>query len=693
MIRSRRIKIVHALLATFGLAVVVQAARVQLLQGHTWRARAARQQLSPREMPAPRGDILDAAGLVLAQSREMVQLEIAPRELRPGDRATLRRSLTRLKIKAEWIGRALDQRRAWVTLPGRYVSTDVASITKLRGVYANAASVRMYAMSEGTRRLVGRVDAQNQAVDGIELALDSILKGTAGSATLVRDVRGRMFESPNAPRVAPRAGNTIVLTLNHELQEITERALAEAVSTMGADGGVIVVLDPHDGDILAMASRRQDVRSTAATALTEPFEPGSTLKPFIAAGLLARGRARETDMINTGDGTLELEGRVIHDDHLVGRASLATVLQWSSNIGIVKFAQRLAPREEFEVLRDFGFGTPTGVPYPSEAGGVLREPSKWSTQSPASLAMGYEISVTPLQLATAYATFANGGELVEPALVKEIRAPDGTVVYRHQKRVVRRVMTPEVADRMRKMLLNVVENGTALQADLSSFLLAGKTGTPRRTVNGRYAAQQYNPNFVGLFPGDAPQYVIVVKLTNARGEKGSFYSAATAAPLTKTVLQAALAARDAALDRHQLATSAGAALALRPDTSRANESNARPTVVLAGDSAAGASARDTQRLTRQSPRLDSLRRVAREMVSAGSVDSVVPLSQRRAVSRPPETPRAIPEVRGLSLRDAVRLLHDSGFHVRLARGPEGGTDPAAGSVVAAGALVRLFHDF
>jgi cell division protein FtsI (penicillin-binding protein 3) len=686
MIRSRRIGIVHATLALFALAVIGQAAHVQLLQGHTWRARAARQQLSPREMPAPRGDILDAAGLVLAQSREMVQLEVAPREIRAQDRATLRRVFLRVKLRPEWIRRAFDPQHAWVTLPGRYLATDVAAATRVRGVYATPASVRAYAMSEGTRRLVGRVDAQNNPLDGIELALDSVLRGTAGSATLVRDIRGRSFESPTTPRVAARPGNTVVLTLNHELQEIAERALADAVSRMGADGGDIVVLDPQEGDVLALASRRQDVRSTAATALTEPFEPGSTLKPFIAAGLMARGLARETDMINTGNGTLELDGRVIHDDHLVGRASLATVLQWSSNIGIVKFAQRFTRREEFEVLRDFGFGAATGVPYPSEANGVLRAPTKWSAQSPASLAMGYEISVTPLQLAVAYATFANGGELLEPALVREIRAPDGTVIYRHQRRVVRRVLTPDVANRVRKMLLNVVENGTALQADLSSFLLAGKTGTPRRTVNGRYAAQQYNPNFVGLFPADAPQFVIVVKLTNPRDEKGSFYSAATAAPLTKTVLQAALAARDAALDRHKLASSASAVSALRPDSTLLPAADAEPRAQLASLD----STTRLQSLVRA--RLDSERRAAREVVSAGSVPLVVSVGQRRDSARTLE-PRPVPDVRGLSLRDAVRSLNGAGFHVRLVRGTDGTTDPSAGKVVPAGAVVRLFHDF
>jgi cell division protein FtsI (penicillin-binding protein 3) len=690
MIRSRRIKIIHATLAFFAFAVIGKAAQVQLFQGRTWRARADRQQLAPHALPAPRGEILDAAGLVLAQSRDMVQLAVAPREVRPEDRGTLRRAMGQIGIKADWVHRALDKRRSWVPLPGRYLTTDVVRLTRLRGVYATAASVREYAMSEGTRRLVGHVGVDNRALDGIELALDSILRGTAGTATLVRDVRGRGVESPNERQVAARPGNTVVLTLNHDLQQIAERALGEAVAQMGADGGDIVILDPHDGDILAMASRRTDQRSTAATALTEPFEPGSTLKPFIAAGLLARGLARETDMINTGNGTLELDGRVIHDDHLVGRASLATVLQWSSNIGIVKFAQRLSPKQEFETLRDFGFGTPTGVPYPSEASGILRPPTKWSVQSPASLAMGYEIAVTPLQLAVAYATFANGGELLEPALVKEVRAPDGTVRYHHQRRVVRRVMSPDVADRMRKMLLNVVENGTALQADLSSFLLAGKTGTPRRTVNGRYAAQQYNPNFVGLFPGDAPQYVIVVKLTNPHGAGGSIYSAATAAPHSKRVLLAALAARDAALDRHKLASSAGAALALRPDTAAFGDPAAR------NDTARGIDSLGAAATAAEAGAIDTIvraRRAAREVANAPVVPYVVSLPQRRSSTRVAEPPRAVPDVRGLPLRDAVRSLHNAGFHVRLVRGSDGSTDPAAGSVAPAGALVRLFHDF
>src|SRR3954466_4269489 len=368
----------------------------------------------------------------------------------------------------------------------------------------------------------------------------------------MRDGRGRRFESPTAPRRAPVQGNTVVLTINHELQEIAQRALGDAVTKMSAEGGDVVVMDPADGEVLAMASRRQDPRATASTALTEPYEPGSTLKPFIAAMLLEKKRARESDVVKTFNGQMEINGRVINDDHPAASYSLADVIRFSSNIGIVQFAERLSPREEFEALRDFGFGTPTGVPYPVEAAGTLREPSRWSRQSANSLAMGYEIAVTPLQLAAGYVALANDGELLEPALVKEVRSPDGQVIYRHERRVIRRVVSPAVARRVRTMLLGVVEGGTAVKADLGSFALAGKTGTARRTVGGRYALGQHIPTFVGLFPAEHPQFVILVKLDNPRG---AYVGGLTAAPVTKAVLEAALASRNAALDRSSLAAS------------------------------------------------------------------------------------------------------------------------------------------
>jgi cell division protein FtsI (penicillin-binding protein 3) len=666
MIRSRRIGLAHATLAVFALAILIQSARVQLAQGKAWRARAERQQSTERTVPAPRGDILDATHHVLAQSREVVRLEIAPREVR--EPRKLRKALTQLHVDAHLIARAVDTSSNYLTVPGTFPAVDAAPAMGLRGVHSFASITRSYAVSAGTQGILGHVDGNNKPVDGLELALDSILRGTPGAATIFKDPKGQSRESPTAPGTPPTRGSSVVLTINADLQQIAEKALADAVARMGAEGGDIVILDPHDGDILAMASRRLDPRLTAATALTEPFEPGSTAKPFMAAGLLERGLVSDRDSVDTGDGVYAINGREIHDEHRVGRAPLAEVLRWSSNIGIVKFSQRLSSREEYETLRDFGFGTPTGVPFPTESGGILRIPKSWSLQSANSLAMGYEMSVTPLQLAVAYAAFANGGELIEPALLEEVVGPDGSVRYKHERRVVRRVMSRPVAEKIRHMLLDVVDEGTALQAALDNYLLAGKTGTPRGALHGHYVAGRYNPNFVGLFPGDAPQYVIVVKLT---APQSSIFAAETAAPVTKAILEAALAAGNAALDRTKLASSV---VPSRKDTARrvAIQQSGGPQM----DSAAAAAT------------------TADSIARPESVPFVVTLPMQPALPMP-RTVRPVPDVRGLPLRDAVRSLHNAGFRVQLGHGGASSpvTTPAAGELAQTGTLVRLLFDY
>jgi len=662
MNRNRRIGLVHAALALLMLGVVGKAAHVQLAQGRAWAALAERQHFTAKKVPAPRGLILDAGGRTLATSRELVRLEVAPREVREPKR--LRKALVAAGVDQVTALRVTDHRRAWATLPGRFVAEDVAPVTAMRGVYTTPVSDRTYSSSAGLRALLGSVDLDGNGVDGLELSLDSVLRGTSGASHLVRDGRGRSFASPTQPGQAARQGHTLTLTINGELQEIAERTLAEAVARMDADGGDIVILDPREGEVLAMAGQRRNGVALSATAVTEPFEPGSTLKPLIAAGLLARGKARITDMVPTRGGAYELHGRIVNDEPHPGpkaaQLSLADVIRFSSNVGIVQFAERFEPREQFETLRDFGLGTPTGLPYSSEATGTLRPPRMWSKQSSASLSMGYEVAVTPLQLALAYAAIANGGELLEPVLIKEIRTHGGDIRFRNQRRVVRRVIPEQVARSVRKLLAGVVEQGTAVDADLATYALGGKTGTPRRTVHGRYAPMQYNPNFVGLFPADAPQLVVVVKLSSP---KGNFYGGRTAAPMTKTILQAALAARDAALDRSALASR----LSARPRQS--GEERPRTPVATAS----------------RGSRLPAV-------AGADSARSVVldlpPKPDRKGA---PVAARRVPNVHGMSLREAVRSLHSAGFRVQLSRNASSTsvTDPAPGALISSGSLVRL----
>ena len=669
MNRNHRIGIVHAMLALLMLAVLGKAGHVQLAQGRAWAELADRQHFTAKPIPAPRGAILDASGKLLATSRELVRLEIAPREVRANDARRLRKALVDEGVEPAIAARVLDADRSWLVVPGTFVAEDVAPITAMRGVYVTSVNERTYAISSGLRSLLGRVDAAGNGADGLELALDSLLRGVVGASNLVRDARGRTLASPTRRGSLPQRGHSITLTINQELQAIAERTLSDAVARMDAQGGDIVILDPRTGEVLALAGLRDGKFAPSLTTVTEPFEPGSTLKPLIAAGLLARGKARTTDRVPSLGGVYELHGRRIHDEPHDGtptpaQLTLAEVIRYSSNVGIAQFAERFAPREQYETLRDFGLGTPTGVPYPSEAAGTLRSPERWSKQSSASLAMGYEISVTPLQLAVAYAAIANGGELLEPALIKEIRSAEGALRFRHERRVVRRVIPTKVAATLRGLLSGVVAQGTAVRADMATYSLAGKTGTPRRTVGGRYAPMQYNPNFVGIFPAEAPQLVIVVKLGSPRS---SIYGGQTAAPMTKTILQAALAARDAALNR--------AALPARTMTAVQTGSARRPI----------ATARRTG---------DSWREI---LPDTGSRSVILELATQ------PHEPsndvarlqlRLIPDVRGMTLRHAVRSLHSAGFRVQLSRGasPSPVTEPAAGVPASPGSLVRLRHN-
>ena len=676
-----RVAVIHAFFLVFALALVARAAKVQVVEGRQWVARGKRQHFFASSLSAPRGEILDASGNTLVESREMTRVALALPEMR--DTAFVLKALRRARLDAAAVHAAIDRRRRWIDLPGLYSSSDVASLSKLNGVHLTPVLQRVYGNSNGIKRIVGSLDGRGNPLDGLELALDSILRGDSGSVSLARDNSGRALDSPDGWTDQPKAGSTVMLTINNTLQDICERELSIAVDSLKADGGDIVVMNPHTGEILALASNRVGRTTFGNTAVTEPFEPGSTLKPFIAASLLEHKRARPSDIVSTHNGRLELDGRVITDMHKAAQLSLSDVIRFSSNVGIVEFGQRLTPRQKYETFRDLGFGMSLGVPLPAEAAGTLKEPKQWSRQTAASILMGYEIAVTPLQLVTAYAAIANGGELLEPHLVKEIHSVDGKVTYRAETRAVRRVMSGEVARTIQEMLLAVVQEGTATKADLATFDVAGKSGTARRTSqNAGYTSGNYTASFVGLFPGNDPQYVVLVKLDSP---KGTHYAGGDiAAPVTQIVLRAALAARDAALDREGLAASEKATLADGAARGPAAASSSAPKV-------ARSVRRDaTESLDRAAydPSDNMGPRAVPEETASYVVD--LPASPKAAAApRPPIAPRPVPDVRGLSIREAVRALHGAGFRVRVVTASAPGTLPAAGTIAAPGTLVQL----
>jgi len=507
--------------------------------------------------------------------------------------------------------------------------------------------------------LLGRVSADQRALGGIELAFDSLLSGRPGSAVVRRDARGEPIPGALVSVEQPVPGHDVYLTIDYDLQEIADEALRHALEETGAAGGDMVIADPRTGEILAAVSRRA-AGVQPWTAVTEPYEPGSTLKPFLVAALLEQGRATFDDSVYAEQGRYVDGGRTISDVHAYGWLTLREALRHSSNIAMVKMAQRLDPESQYGYLRDFGFGSPTGVPYPSESAGLLRRPAQWSGYSQASLAMGYEIAVTPLQMVMAYGALANDGVLMEPRLVREVRSRDGRVRAEYEPRAVRRVVSRDVARSVAAALAEVVEEGTGQQASLETFAVAGKTGTARRVASGRYERGAYTASFAGFFPAEDPQLVFLVKLDRPRGE---YYGGLAAAPVTRATLAAALAARNTPLDRRAVARKVQERRATREQPVGAGAPAVR-FASLVGDEAAQAAV---------GPFI---------FVLDGA-----PLAQAESAS---EAPRPVPQVAGLAIRDAVRRLHAQGFRVQVeGTGPVKGTIPAAGAAVRPGETVRV----
>jgi cell division protein FtsI (penicillin-binding protein 3) len=387
--------------------------------------------------------------------------------------------------------------------------------------------------------------------------------------------------------------------------------------------------------------------ANSLSAITTPYEPGSTLKPFTVAGLVHNGLASLADTVDTGIGSWEINKRTIHDVHPEGGVmSLSHALQISSNVGIAKAAQVLTDTIQYENLRDFGFGVATGIRLPGEGKGMLRRPEEWSIQSAVSLAIGYEISVTPLQMAMAYGALANGGKLYKPRIVKEVRDAQGKI-EKVPSRVVRRVVSPTVTKEISEVLVGVIEDGTGRRAGLSTFAVAGKSGTTRAWSNGSYEEGAYFSSFVGFFPAEDPQVVILVKLDRP---EGAYYGGATAAPVIRATMTDILASPRQLLDWTSLGD-----LQIPPENPLP-----KSTMMLASNLSVGVTTSD--------------------IISESHVE----------VNSDATTVVVMPDVRGLTSRSAVSMIHELGLRVQWSgTGKILETNPRAGLVVSKGDTVSL----
>jgi cell division protein FtsI (penicillin-binding protein 3) len=639
-----RIRLIEIVFLLAVVAVIGRAAQLQLVEGGSWSKKAAESRTVHDIMAARRGTMFDRNGAPLAITQEFYHLGIAPREIT--QRGELIRAASRgLGIPASRLERDIRSGKSWLYYHGPFTAQQVEALRSFHGVHLEPEYDRFYPRLGLAGPVIGGLKPDGSGgASGLELSLDTLLTGLPGERVLLRDNLGRKYESPSRILREPVAGHDVVLTLDSELQEIAETGLEDAIRSMRADGGDVVFYDPESGELLALASRQMahGTMSARPTTFTDPFEPGSTAKLFTAAALLSFAKVTETDAEFAEDGLWEMpvgreETRKIEDSHRSkGSLTLAQAIEVSSNIAMAKFATRLSQEQQFEALRDFGFG--------SESRGRLARPDRWKPAwSRASIAMGYEFGVTPVQLAAAYGAIANEGILLSPTLVREVRTSNGEILYHRRPEPVRRAVTPEVAAKLREYLGGAVgEGGTGERAQLANYTLIGKTGTAIRFEDGRYVRGEYTASFAALFPADDPQLVVIVKIDNPQGD---YYGGQTAAPLTRNMLQQALASRRVAIDRSRLSAEVVPA----------------PTTVLI-----------------EEPEL--------------------PPSSMVAVSWPwrPDSAKAralqeVPEVLGMTVRRAAAALHRRGFKVSLqGLGNVVRTSPAGGDSMRVGRTVSVW---
>ncbi|WP_131111899.1 peptidoglycan D,D-transpeptidase FtsI family protein [Sulfuricystis thermophila] len=497
------------------------------------------------EIPATRGRILDRNGTVLAVSTPVKSVWAIPEDARLAP-AEARQLAGLLRMEVNDLVRKLAAARDFVFLK-RQIPPDVAARVaelKLPGIHFQNEYRRYYPAGEVTAHLLGFTGAEDAGQEGIELALDKALAGKAGSRRVIKDRRGQIVEDVESIR-APQEGKDVTLSIDAKLQYLAYSQLKQAVTENRAKAGGIVVLDAKSGEILALANlpaynpnnrARLSGAQLRNRAFTDTFEPGSTFKPFAVALALDKGQVRFDTPIQTAPGKLTIGPATIHDAHPHGMLTVAQVIQKSSNVGVSKMALNLPAEEMWAMFDKLGFGQPTRIGFPGEAGGRLRPWKHWRPIEQATMSYGHGISVTLIQLARAYQVFARNGDLV-PLSLTRVDVPPAVGL---------RVFSEQTAKEMRAMLEMVVQpGGTAVKAQVPGYRVAGKTGTAVKLEGGTYV-NKYVAAFVGFAPVSDPRLIVAVMIDEPSA--GKYYGGDVAAPVFSSVMSSALRALGVAPD-------------------------------------------------------------------------------------------------------------------------------------------------
>src|ERR1044071_2545356 len=468
---------VKVFFAVIFLVIAGRAVQLQVVQGEKLKNLGEKQHLKEWIVLPKRGTVLDRGGEPLALSLESQSVYARPRRLH--DPRTVSRALAKiLSLESSEVFQKLTSEKPFVWIKRQVSSTEAEQVQALNveGVGMFYEPNRYYPQGQLAGQVIGFVGRDSEGLEGLELQYNEYIRGETGSSVIERDALGRRVLAQGVEGLQIPPGGDIHLTLDSAIQHLAEKELEASIVKNRAKAGVAIVVEPFTGEVLALANypsfnpntfSKESAQQRRNRAVTDSFEPGSTFKTILAAAALEESVVGKEDLFFCEMGKFQYAGKTIHDTHPYGWLPFSKILQVSSNIGFTKVAEKVKKDRYFKYIQNFGFGKPTGVDMPGEAGGLLRNVNSWSQIDLATHAFGQGISTTPIQMAMAYAAVANGGFLMRPYVVKKVVGPSGNVLLENQPHVVRRVISEKTARLLASMLKEVTsEGGTGVMANV-----------------------------------------------------------------------------------------------------------------------------------------------------------------------------------------------------------------------------------
>lgn len=536
------------------IALAVRIGRIQLVDHEKYIKLAKEQQCKKIELPARRGSILDRNGIKLAESLQVGSVYVDPAEIE--DISTVAYQLSKLlKLNSSELVKQLnrDKRFIWIKRKVSGEELNAVANLSLKGVYIKYEYHRFYPNQQLASHILGFTDVDEKGLEGVELSFDSVLSGKPGFKLINRDALQRQIITPDAEGQMPKHGDSVVLTIDANIQRFAEEELEIAYKKWAPASATAIAMDPMTGEVLAMCNyptydpnhaKNYPAGSRRNLAITDYYEPGSLMKPIVISGIFEQGLVKPDDVLFCNNGVCEIEGRILHDTHGGhGNLTVSEIVAYSSNIGMAKLGMLMGNEKMYRYLEQFDFGEKTGIELPGEIGGIFRPLKQWSRKySLISISIGHEIAVTPLQFVTAFCSIPNGGLLLEPTIIKSTTDNDGKTKEEFQRpQPVRRVINSNIARNiMNPILMKVVTEGTGKNASLLEYDVAGKTGTSQKADGngGRYSQEKYVGSFIAYAPAEHPRICVLVMINEPRN--GAYYGSTVAAPVVREIIRRSL---------------------------------------------------------------------------------------------------------------------------------------------------------